>query len=391
LVIAGDGRYYNDKAIQIILRLACANGVNEVHVAQGGLMSTPAASHYIRKLNSTTQGKCIGGFLLTASHNPGGPDNDFGIKYNGKNGGPALENFTDQAYIHTTKITEYSIADDFANHIDINKQGTYLLTNVARDKKEFRVQVVDSTKDYVELMEKLFNFEKLRKLFVRKDFKFCFDALGGISGPYALAIFRDKLGADASLLYNCQPLPDFGGHHPDPNLVYAEELVKKMDFHKTNLSDPNVPDFGAACDGDADRNMVLGKRFFVSPSDSLAILVANSEAFLAEKPTGAARSMPTSGALDKVTQKLGLKNFETPTGWKFFGNLMDSNMIQICGEESFGTGSNHIREKDGIWAVLAWLAIVAHKNENTDEGKLVSVEDILKAHWKEYGRNYYSR
>jgi len=354
-------------------------------------MSTPAASNYIRKLNSGSNQNCMGGFLLTASHNPGGPENDFGIKYNAKNGGPAVESFTNEAYQHTTTISEYHIADDFTNKVDINKQGRYVLNNVARDRKEFVVQVVDSTKDYVELMEKLFDFQKLKKLFARKDFRFCFDALGGISGPYALAIFRDRLGADASLLVNCQPLPDFGGHHPDPNLVYAEDLVKKMDFHKQRLSDDTVADFGAACDGDADRNMVLGKRFFVSPSDSLAVLVANSDAFLAQKPTGAARSMPTSGALDKVAEKLGLKLFETPTGWKFFGNLMDSGLIQVCGEESFGTGSDHIREKDGLWAVLAWLLVLAHKNENTPEGKLVSVEDILQEHWKQYGRNFYSR
>jgi phosphoglucomutase len=391
LVIAGDGRYYNDQAIKIILRIACANGVDEVHVAQGGLMSTPAASHYIRKLNGGSSQNCMGGFLLTASHNPGGPENDFGIKYNAKNGGPAIESFTNEAYQHTTTISEYHIADDFTNHIDINKQGRYVLNNVARERKEFVVQIVDSTKDYVDLMEKLFDFARLKKLFSRKDFRFCFDALGGISGPYALAIFRDRLGADASLLVNCQPLPDFGGHHPDPNLVYAEDLVKKMDFKKERLSDDTVPDFGAACDGDADRNMVLGKRFFVSPSDSLAVLVANSESFLAQKPTGAARSMPTSGALDKVAEKLGLKLFETPTGWKFFGNLMDSGLIQVCGEESFGTGSDHIREKDGLWAVLAWLSVLAHKNENTPEGKLVSVEDILQDFWKQYGRNYYSR
>jgi len=391
LVIAGDGRYYNDKAINTILRIACANGVDEVHVAQGGLMSTPAASHYIRKLNSGSTQNCMGGFLLTASHNPGGPENDFGIKYNAKNGGPAVESFTNEAYQHTTTISEYHIADDFTKNVDINKQGRYVLNNVARDRKEFVVQIVDSTKDYVDLMEKLFDFQRLKKLFDRKDFRFCFDALGGISGPYALAIFRDRLGADASLLVNCQPLPDFGGHHPDPNLVYAEDLVKKMDFHKQRLSDDTVPDFGAACDGDADRNMVLGKRFFVSPSDSLAVLVANSDAFLAQKPTGAARSMPTSGALDKVAEKLGLKLFETPTGWKFFGNLMDSGLIQVCGEESFGTGSDHIREKDGLWAVLAWLLVLAHKNENAPEGKLVSVEDILQDHWKQYGRNFYSR
>ncbi|KRX05018.1 Carboxypeptidase-like, regulatory domain [Pseudocohnilembus persalinus] len=390
LVVGGDGRYYNDKAIQIITRMAIANGIDELHIAQNGIQSTPAISGYIRKLNQENY-NCIGGFILTASHNPGGPENDFGIKFNTSNGGPALEDFTNKTYQITTEISQYHISDEL--QLDISKIQTIQFTNTDRPKKNFTVQVFDGIIDYVKMMESIFDFQKLKDLFNRKDFTFCFDGLSGVSGPYAKKIFGEILGQNNNnyKLINCECSEDFDNGHPDPNLTYAKKLVEIMDPFRNQKVTQNIPEFGAACDGDADRNMILGKQFFVTPSDSLAILAANSSSIIKGKLLGVARSMPTSGALDKVAAKLGIQNlFETPTGWKFFGNLMDADKISICGEESFGTGSNHIREKDGIWAILAWLSIIADKNAN-NQGKLIGIEQIVTEHWKQFGRNYYSR
>lgn len=376
----------------MIMRLAVANGISEIHVPQNGLMSTPAVSGYVRNLNKTNKDACLGAIILTASHNAGGPENDFGIKFNLKNGGPALEDFTNKTYELSLKISEYHTTEyDFSKVIDLRKKGTYTFTGIeGTDKKQLKVVVVDSTADYVQMMRELFDFDKLKTLFQRKDFIFCFDGLSGISGPYAKAIFIEALGASPKYIFGCDPLPDFGGGHPDPNLTYAKNLVKVMDIFKKAEAGTEIPDFGAACDGDADRNMILGKQFFVTPSDSLAVLAANAGAFLKGKLSGVARSMPTSGAIDKVAKKLGLDCYETPTGWKFFGNLMDSGRINLCGEESFGTGSDHIREKDGVWAILAWLSVLAEKNKG-NEGKLITVENIVTDFWKTFGRCYYSR
>jgi phosphoglucomutase len=362
LVVGGDGRYYNREAIQIILKMAAANGVGSVKVGRGGILSTPAASCVIRK------NRAFGGIILSASHNPGGPDGDFGVKYNIGNGGPAPEKVTDAIYERTTTIKEYKIL--FASDIDLDTIGESKLGSMV-------VEVIDPVQDYQALMESLFDFDAIRDL-LTGNFRMCMDSLHAVTGPYAHAIIEQRLCARAGTVQNGVPLEDFGGGHPDPNLVYAHDLVDVMYGN-------DAPDFGAASDGDGDRNMILGRKFFVTPSDSLAVLAANATLVPGYRSglAGIARSMPTSQAPDRVAEKLGIDCFETPTGWKFFGNLLDAGKATLCGEESFGTGSNHIREKDGLWAVLFWLNILAVKRQ--------SVEQILQEHWNTYGRNYYSR
>ncbi|KAG9146164.1 hypothetical protein Leryth_007883 [Lithospermum erythrorhizon] len=334
--------------------------------------------------------KANGSFILTASHNPGGPHEDFGIKYNMENGGPAPESVTNKIYENTTSISEYLIAEGLPD-VDISVTG---VSSFGGPEGQFDVDVFDSATDYVKLMKSIFDFQSIQKLISNPKFSFCYDALHGVAGAYANRIFVEELGAQGSSLLNCVPKEDFGGGHPDPNLTYAKELVARMGLGNTD-SGVEPPEFGAAADGDADRNMVLGKRFFVTPSDSVAIIAANaveSIPYFSGGLKGVARSMPTSAALDVVAKNLNLKFFEVPTGWKFFGNLMDAGMCSVCGEESFGTGSDHIREKDGIWAVLAWLSILAYKNKDNHNGdKLVSVEDIVRQHWATYGRHYYTR
>jgi len=362
LVVGGDGRYYNREAIQVIVKMAAANGFGKVLVGQGGILSTPAASCVIRKY------KAYGGLILSASHNPGGPDEDFGIKYNIGNGGPAPEKVTEAVYARSLGITEYRTfkADD----IDLEAIGSSRIG-------EMQVEVIDPVADYAELMQSLFDFDAIRALLAGK-FRIAFDAMHAVTGPYAKVIIEEMLGAPAGTVMNGIAKEDFGGGHPDPNLTYAEELVDVM-FGE------NAPEFGAASDGDGDRNMILGKRFFVTPSDSLAILAANAQLApgYAGGIAGVARSMPTSEAVDRVAERLGIDCYETPTGWKFFGNLMDAGKVTLCGEESFGTGSSHVREKDGLWAVLFWLNILAVRK--------VSVETIVAEHWALYGRNFYSR
>lgn len=362
LVLGGDGRYFNRPAIQTILKMAAANGVGKTLVGQGGILSTPAASCLIRKYDA------FGGIILSASHNPGGPEGDFGVKYNVSNGGPAPEKVTSAIFENTQSISEYKIAQ--ADDIDLDTLGT---TQIG----EMTVEVVDAVADYAELMEKLFDFGKIRQL-LAGDFSMCMDSLHAVTGPYAKAIFEQTLGAKAGTVTNGEPLEDFGGGHPDPNLVYAHDLVETM-------FSSSAPDFGAASDGDGDRNMILGNNFFVNPSDSLALIAANATLVPGYKDglSGVARSMPTSQAVDRVAEKLDIDCYETPTGWKFFGNLLDADKITICGEESFGTGSDHVREKDGLWAVLFWLNILAERQQ--------SVEEIVTEHWKTYGRNFYSR
>ncbi len=362
LVVGGDGRYYNRTAIQTILKMASANGFGRVLVGQNGILSTPAVSCLIRKY------KAFGGIVLSASHNPGGVDGDFGIKYNIGNGGPAPEKVTDAIYAQTKVITSYRILT--ADDVDLSQLGTVQLGRMT-------VEVIDSVKDYAELMRSLFDWERIQLLF-QSGFRFCFDALHAVTGGYATEIFVNQLGAPSNSIIHGTPLEDFGGGHPDPNLVYARELVEM-------LFGEDAPDFGAASDGDGDRNMILGKKFFVTPSDSLAIITANAHLVGTYKSglAGVARSMPTSQAVDRVAVRLGIDCYETPTGWKFFGNLLDANKITLCGEESFGTGSNHVREKDGLWAVLFWLNILAVRQQ--------SVEQIVREHWQLYGRNFYSR
>lgn len=390
LVVSGDGRYFSKDAIQIIIKMAAASGVRRIWVGQNGLLSTPAVSCVVRERVGHDGSKATGAFILTASHNPGGPYEDFGIKYNMEKGEPAPEGITDKIYNNTTTIKEYFVAEGLPD-VDISTVG---LTSFAGPEGQFDVDVFDSADEYVKLMKSIFDFQSIQKLLSSPKFTFCYDALNGVAGAYATRIFVEELGADESSLLNCVPKEDFGGGHPDPNLTYAKELVARMGLSKTN-SEQNPPEFGAAADGDADRNMILGKRFFVTPSDSVAIIAANAvEAipYFSGGLKGVARSMPTSAALDVVATSLKLKFFEVPTGWKFFCNLMDAGMCSICGEESFGTGSDHIREKDGIWAVLAWLSILAYKNkDNLGGDKLMTVEDIVTQHWAAYGRHYYTR
>jgi phosphoglucomutase len=366
LVLGGDGRYYNREAIQVILKMAAANGFARVLVGRGGILSTPAASCLIRKYRTH------GGIILSASHNPGGPDGDFGIKYNGGNGGPATETVTEAIFAASRKIAEYRIAGapENAQAIELDRIGDHEIGDMT-------VSVIDPVAAYAGLMESLFDFAAIRSL-LKGGFRIRFDAMHAVTGPYAQEILVNRLGAPPDSVINAVPLPDFGGGHPDPNLTYAHELVEI-------LYRADAPDFGAASDGDGDRNMILGKHFFVTPSDSLAVLAANAHLVPGYQQglAGIARSMPTSAAADRVARELGIPCYETPTGWKFFGNLMDAGKVTLCGEESFGTGSDHIREKDGLWAVLFWLNILAARKQ--------SVQDILMEHWARFGRNVYSR
>ncbi|MEM8541075.1 MAG: alpha-D-glucose phosphate-specific phosphoglucomutase [Pseudomonadota bacterium] len=361
-VISGDGRYFNEQAIQTILKMAEANGAKRAIVGQSGLLSTPAASHLIR-LNRTD-----GGFILSASHNPGGIDQDFGIKFNTANGGPAPESITESIFENTKVISTYKKSS--SPDVDLSNLGTTRMG-------EMQVQIVDPVADYAELMQSLFDFDAIRDLF-KSGFTMCFDAMHAITGPYAKYILEDQLGAKQGTVRNGLPLPDFGGGHPDPNPIWAHELMGIM-------MDDDAPDFGAASDGDGDRNMIIGRNIYVTPSDSLAMLAANAHLApgYADGISGIARSMPTSGAADLVAAKLGINIYETPTGWKFFGNLLDAGKVSICGEESAGTGSDHVREKDGLWAVLLWLNILAIRK--------ISVADLVLDHWQTFGRNFYSR
>jgi phosphoglucomutase len=362
LVLGGDGRYYNREAIQVILKIAAANGFGKVLVGRGGILSTPAASCVIRKY------KTFGGIILSASHNPGGPEGDFGIKFNGSNGGPATENVTEAIFAKSKTISEYRIFE--SADVALDELGTETLGDM-------QVEVIDPVADYAELMESLFDFNAIRTL-LQGGFRIKFDAMHAVTGPYATEILVNRLGAPADSVMNAVPLEDFGGGHPDPNLTYAHDLVEIMYGN-------DAPDFGAASDGDGDRNMILGNHFFVTPSDSLALIAANAKLAPGYRRglAGIARSMPTSAAADRVAAALNIPCFETPTGWKFFGNLMDADKVTLCGEESFGTGSNHVREKDGLWAVLFWLNILAARKQ--------SVGDIVREHWAKYGRNFYSR
>jgi phosphoglucomutase len=361
-VLGGDGRYFNDRAAQTILKMAAANGATKVIVGQNAVLSTPAASHLIR-LNKTD-----GGIIMSASHNPGGPEEDFGVKFNMANGGPAPEAVTEAMFQRTTEITEYRISD--AADIDLGRIGATTVDGMA-------VEVVDSVTDYAALMETLFDFPAIRAMFAG-GFRMRFDAMCAVTGPYAKEILENRLGAAKGTVTHGTPLPDFGGMHPDPNPTWAHELMAEM-------MGADAPDFGAASDGDGDRNMVVGRGVYVSPSDSLAVLAANAHLApgYARGLAGVARSMPTSAAADLVADALGIGKYETPTGWKFFGNLLDAGRATLCGEESFGTGSDHVREKDGLWAVLLWLNILAVRQQ--------SVAAIMAEHFARFGRNYYSR
>ena len=362
LVLGGDGRYGNLRAINVILRMAAAHGLSKVIITTDGILSTPAASNLIRKREA------IGGIILSASHNPGGPSGDFGVKVNGANGGPTPGSFTDAVFECTKSLDQYAIVE--APELNLGTPGTHHIGAM-------EVEIIDGVDDFVALMQQLFDFDQIRGL-LRNDFPLAFDAMHAVTGPYAKRVFEDLLGAPAGSVRNGIPLEDFGGGHPDPNLTYAQDLADlllKGDDYR----------FGAACDGDGDRNMILGHHCFVNPSDSLAVLTANATLApaYASGLAGVARSMPTSSAVDVVAKELGIECFETPTGWKFFGNLLDAGRITLCGEESFGTGSNHVREKDGLWAVLFWLQILAVRR--------CSVADIMSSHWQRFGRHYYSR
>ena len=362
LIVGGDGRYGNVRAIDVILRMAAAHGLGKVIVTTGGILSTPAASHLIRSKNA------IGGIILSASHNPGGPDGDFGVKVNGANGGPTPASYTDAVFECTKTLSHYSIVD--ASPISLEGPGQHSIGAMS-------VEVIDGVDDFVALMQQLFNFDEIKAL-LRNDFPLAFDAMHAVTGPYATRILEGLLGAPAGSVRNGVPLEDFGNGHPDPNLTYAHDLAELL------LQGDGFR-FGAACDGDGDRNMILGHHCFVNPSDSLAVLTANATLApaYAKGLAGVARSMPTSAAVDVVAKELGINCYETPTGWKFFGNLLDAGQITLCGEESFGTGSDHVREKDGLWAVLFWLQILAKRQ--------CSVAEIMAAHWKRFGRHYYSR
>jgi phosphoglucomutase len=363
IVLGGDGRFYNREALQIIIKMAAANGIGRTMVGLGGILSTPAASCVIRKHG------LLGGIILSASHNPGGPKGDFGVKYNIENGGPSPEHVTESIYKRSLEIDTYRSFD--APDVDLDQLGENCIGDMV-------VEVFDSVADYLELMERLFDFDKMRGLLSFGEFSMVFDGMNAVTGPYARAIFEGRLDAPQGTVINGDPLLDFGGIHPDPNLKHAREFVEIMNSE-------NAPDFGAASDGDGDRNMILGRRFFVTPSDSLAVLAANADLVPGYSGvlSGVARSMPTSMAVDRVAEALGIQCYETPTGWKFFGNLLDAGKVTLCGEESFGTGSDHMREKDGLWAVLFWLNLLAVKGE--------SVERIVQDHWRKFGRNFYSR
>lgn len=363
LVVGGDGRYHNKAATQKILRMAAANGVGRILVGREALLSTPAVSAVIRRHGA------LGGLVLSASHNPGGRDADFGIKYNVRNGGPAPETVTERIYQHTLNLTQYFTIDE--PDVDIDHDGTFRLGDTT-------IAVINPLADYTAVLEQLFDFEALSKLF-RSGFRMQFDAMSAVTGPYAHYILEQRLGAAAGTVINGTPLEDFGGHHPDPNLAHARELVAQM-------NGADAPDFGAACDGDGDRNLILGRNFFVTPGDSLAVIAEHAQNFIPGYSgglAGVARSMPTSTAVDRVAKALDIQCYETPTGWKFFGNLMDAGLCTICGEESFGTGSDHVREKDGLWAVLCWLSIIAATSK--------PVSDVVHDHWLRFGRSYYQR
>ncbi|MBM4206634.1 MAG: alpha-D-glucose phosphate-specific phosphoglucomutase [Gammaproteobacteria bacterium] len=363
LVLGGDGRYFNRTAIQTIIKMATANGFGELIIGQGGLLSTPAASNIIRKYNA------FGGIVLSASHNPGGPEEDFGIKYNGENGGPAAEKYTQAFFKRSQVIDSYKIT--VMDDVDLDALGSRQLDGI-------KITIIDPVSDYAGLMQSIFDFSLLKQSISSGNITLLFDAMSAITGPYAKRIFVDILGAPPRSVINAEPLEDFGGHHPDPNLAHAQELADVM------FTD-HAPTFGAASDGDGDRNMITGSGIFVTPSDSLAIMAANAQLIpaYASGLAGVARSMPTSQAVDRVAAKNNMACYETPTGWKFFGNLLDAGKITLCGEESFGTGSNHVREKDGVWAVLFWLNLIAKRRQ--------SVMEIVHDHWRTYGRDIYSR